>query len=122
MELVRNIFHNKKLFQKTWICDGVRDCTNGEDEMNCEIHCEEDQYTCKSLEHLASNAFRNCVSRKHVCDGMKDCPRGDDEEKCPVHRTCTSEDRCEKQCITTWEGQPACACPLGFLLTEDKYR
>lgn len=85
--------------------------------MNCEVHCEEDQYTCKTQDHLISNAFRNCVNRKHVCDGMKDCPEGDDEEKCPVKRKCTFEDKCDPEmCITTYDGQQACTCPLGFLL------
>ncbi|KAI8440067.1 hypothetical protein MSG28_001491 [Choristoneura fumiferana] len=106
---------------KTWLCDGVRDCTNGEDENNCQVFCEQDQYMCKSQEHLISNAFRNCVNRKHVCDGMKDCPKGDDEENCPVKRKCSPEDKCEKQCITTHEGLPACACPLGFLLADDGF-
>lgn len=121
-------FHNhrqliiKNILQKTWLCDGVRDCTNGEDEMNCQVFCEEDQYMCKTQEHLLSNAFRNCVNRKHVCDGMKDCPRGDDEEKCPTKRKCTAEDKCERQCITTFDGLPACTCPLGFLLADDGYR
>lgn len=108
--------------QKTWLCDGVRDCTNGEDELNCQVFCEEDQYMCKSHEHLMSTAFRNCVNRKHVCDGMKDCPRGDDEENCPTKRTCIKNDKCEQLCITTFESLPACACRLGYLLAEDGFR
>lgn len=110
------------LLQKTWICDGVRDCVDGEDEMKCKVFCEEDQYMCKSQENLISNAFRNCVNRKHVCDGMKDCPKGDDEEKCPVKRKCGPDDKCEKLCITTHDGLPACDCPLGFLLDDDGRR
>ncbi|XP_068628058.1 low-density lipoprotein receptor-related protein 4 [Battus philenor] len=109
---------DRRCILKTWTCDGVRDCTNGEDETNCTITCEEDQYMCKSL---LNSAFRNCVNRKHVCDGMKDCPRGDDEENCPTKRTCTPEDKCEKQCITTFDGYPACACPLGYLLDKNGY-
>lgn len=105
--------------QKTWLCDGVRDCTNGEDEMDCQVFCEVDQYMCKAA---FNDAFRSCVSRKHVCDGMKDCPRGDDEEKCPIKRNCGPEDKCEKQCITTYDGLPGCACPLGFLLAPDGLR
>ncbi|XP_028028555.1 low-density lipoprotein receptor-related protein 4-like [Bombyx mandarina] len=112
---------DRRCVLKTWLCDGVRDCTNGEDEMNCEVSCEEDQYTCRPQEHLMSNAFRNCVNRKHVCDGMKDCPRGDDEERCPLKRKCSAEEKCEKLCITTYDGHAACACPMGFLLAEDKY-
>ncbi|XP_022829670.1 low-density lipoprotein receptor-related protein 4 [Spodoptera litura] len=113
---------DRRCILKTWLCDAVRDCTNGEDEMNCEVHCEEDQYTCKTQDHLISSAFRNCVNRKHVCDGMKDCPEGDDEEKCPVKRACTFEDRCDPDmCITTYDGQSACTCPLGFLLDYDNH-
>ncbi|XP_037297516.1 LOW QUALITY PROTEIN: low-density lipoprotein receptor-related protein 4 [Manduca sexta] len=112
---------DRRCVLKTWLCDGVRDCSNGEDELNCEINCEEDQYTCKTQDHLISNAFRNCVNRKHVCDGMKDCPRGDDEENCPTKRKCTSQDKCEKLCITEYDGRSACACPVGFLLADDKF-
>lgn len=100
----------------------MRDCTNGEDEMKCEVTCEEDQYVCKTQELVSNTAFRACVNRKHVCDGMKDCPLGDDEEKCPIKRQCTLEDKCEKQCITTFDGKSACTCPIGFLLAPDGYR
>ncbi|XP_063374859.1 low-density lipoprotein receptor-related protein 4 [Cydia amplana] len=112
---------DRRCILKTWLCDGVRDCSNGEDEMHCQVFCEEDQYTCATQDHLISSAFRNCVNRKHVCDGMKDCPKGDDEEKCPTKRKCGPEDKCEKQCITTYDGLPACACPLGFLLADDGF-
>lgn len=77
---------------------------------------------CKNQEMIATTAFRTCVNRKHVCDGMKDCPRGDDEEKCPIKRKCTKADKCEKECITTYEGKPACTCPVGYLLSSDGYR
>lgn len=112
---------DRRCILKTWLCDGVRDCSNGEDETKCEVSCEEDQYMCKIQELIDTTAFRACVNRKHVCDGMKDCPKGDDEEKCPTKRACTSTDKCEKQCITTFEGQPACTCPNGFLLNADGY-
>ncbi|XP_013175419.1 PREDICTED: low-density lipoprotein receptor-related protein 4 isoform X2 [Papilio xuthus] len=109
---------DRRCILKTWLCDGVSDCTNGEDETNCEVSCEQDQYMCKSM---YSSVFRNCVNKKHVCDGMRDCPKGDDEENCPTKRTCTPNDHCEKLCITTHDGQPACTCPLGYLLAEDGY-
>lgn len=104
------------------MCDGLQDCSNGEDEMSCVVNCEEDQYTCKAQEVLISSAFTSCVNRKHVCDGMKDCPKGDDEEKCPTKKKCGLEDKCEKSCITSYDGHPGCACPLGFLLADDRYR
>ncbi|XP_045489131.1 low-density lipoprotein receptor-related protein 4 isoform X2 [Pieris rapae] len=109
---------DRRCISKTWLCDGVRDCSNGEDETNCEVNCEEDQYMCKLQTH---SAFRNCVNRKHVCDGMKDCPQGDDEEKCPKKRKCSGRDKCERECITTHDGKPACSCPIGYLLNEDGY-
>lgn len=73
---------------------------------------------CKSV---VRDAFRNCVNRKHVCDGMNDCPQGDDEQKCPTKRACDHDDLCEKTCITTFEGSPGCACPVGYLLDDDGF-
>ncbi|KAJ2950742.1 hypothetical protein O0L34_g9004 [Tuta absoluta] len=110
---------DRRCILKTWLCDGVRDCSNGEDETNCDVFCEEDQYMCRPQE--IHTAFRNCVNRKHVCDGMKDCPGGDDEENCPTKRSCKRVDKCEKICITKYDGTHACACPVGYVLANDGY-
>ncbi|XP_072942146.1 low-density lipoprotein receptor-related protein 4 [Epargyreus clarus] len=109
---------DRRCILKTWLCDGHRDCTNSEDETDCQVNCEVDQYMCKSV---VNTPFKNCLSRKHVCDGIKDCPQGDDEEKCPTRRSCKEDDKCEKICITTYDGKPACDCPLGYLLGEDGF-
>lgn len=82
--VIRHIYLN---FQRTWVCDGVQDCSTGEDEDNCVVTCDAElQFTCPMnndtgsrglLPSHSSRASPPCIARKHVCDGKNDCPRGD---------------------------------------------
>lgn len=84
MCVMRHIYLN---FQRTWVCDGVQDCSTGEDEDNCVVTCDAElQFTCPMnndtgsrglLPSHSSRASPPCIARKHVCDGKNDCPRGD---------------------------------------------
>ena len=69
------------LFQKTWVCDNVQDCSRGEDEENCEATCEENQFKCGNASNSdtasSSKSAVTCIGKKHVCDGKKDCPKGE---------------------------------------------
>ncbi|KAK6971009.1 G-protein coupled receptor GRL101 [Biomphalaria glabrata] len=68
-----------------YVCDGINDCRNGEDEQVC-------SYEYKSLEFcLERNSFfcpdpnllrRKCISESQVCDMIEDCPDGRDESDC----------------------------------------
>lgn len=84
------------------MCDGVPDCSNGEDEQGCHSNCELTQFMCRQSIHTNNNNnntrgpdtiypahwpmnpqshLPECISRKHVCDGEIDCPEKDGEYK-----------------------------------------
>uniref|UniRef100_A0A914CAR2 EGF-like domain-containing protein n=1 Tax=Acrobeloides nanus TaxID=290746 RepID=A0A914CAR2_9BILA len=58
-----------------WVCDNVKDCSNGKDEANCNyLHsCSDGDFMCRSGE---------CVSARFKCDGRSDCSDGSDEATC----------------------------------------
>ncbi|KAK3098302.1 hypothetical protein FSP39_018119 [Pinctada imbricata] len=66
------------------MCDGVKHCAGGEDEMNCE------NSTCPGLLRCKDSSV--CLDVQNVCDGIKDCPNNEDEFfctiKCPLNCTC----------------------------------
>ncbi|KAF3836505.1 hypothetical protein F7725_029063 [Dissostichus mawsoni] len=83
---------NKVCLQKSSVCDGVVDCKDRSDELNCTRACEcssditlTDQFKyfkgCSSSSYKCSNG--KCVSKVNPeCDGVKDCFDGSDEMRC----------------------------------------
>ncbi len=61
----------------SYVCDGKRDCPQGDDEKSYLCH----NYTCSSLFKCKGNQLR-CLHLAHVCDGVHDCNLGDDELFC----------------------------------------
>ncbi|VDK44235.1 unnamed protein product [Anisakis simplex] len=57
-----------------WKCDGRNDCNDGDDEKDCPLGCESDQFSCKSN--------GRCIAKSWVCDGERDCDDGSDEVDC----------------------------------------
>uniref|UniRef100_A0A182JW00 Uncharacterized protein n=1 Tax=Anopheles christyi TaxID=43041 RepID=A0A182JW00_9DIPT len=55
-------------------CDGVPDCSRGEDELECGIvECDESrEFLCRS--------DNTCIQKEAVCDGHADCSDGEDEQ------------------------------------------
>ncbi|GMT03677.1 hypothetical protein PENTCL1PPCAC_25851, partial [Pristionchus entomophagus] len=66
-----------------WLCDGARDCAEGEDESEWRCHrhnhtrCAGDQPECG----MPDGTFR-CILHQWLCDGHADCEDGSDERDC----------------------------------------
>ena len=103
------------LIQKTWVCDGIHDCSRGEDESKCEFKCEENQFRCGNVSSynstsLISRSNLACIAQKHVCDGKRDCLKGEGKTY-NHHRSVTTS-----QTLRMWflfQSQHSC-CPLRF--------
>ena len=65
-------------------CNGVYDCPNREDEVDCQDATCPGYYRCRGSPV--------CLHPEHVCDGVFQCPQRDDELECntvcPVHCIC----------------------------------
>ncbi|XP_016840986.1 sortilin-related receptor, L(DLR class) A repeats-containing-like isoform X2 [Nasonia vitripennis] len=72
---------NGECIETSWMCDGSKDCSSGEDELYCSngpIGCKEDQFKCF--------VDGSCVPLINICNGIQECPDGSDERGCDHHR------------------------------------
>jgi hypothetical protein len=79
------------------LCDGKKDCDNGEG--TCVLLC--------SSSEISTPPF--------VCTVISD------EKDCPTKKDCgLNPKNCEQICVTTFDGKEGCACRLGFILLPNE--
>ncbi|XP_075676872.1 uncharacterized protein LOC113790249 isoform X2 [Dermatophagoides pteronyssinus] len=69
---------------RSYYCDGIWDCIDGSDEIDCHIDkCEVGKVLCRD------NSA--CITGKQACDGLYNCRDRSDEAGCDAQSTCESK-------------------------------
>ena len=77
---------NSSCIVYNWVCDGILDCTDGKDEIDC--FCSEDEFQCMNINHCTNRycyesydnvPFFQCIPQAKVNDGKADCYNMKDE-------------------------------------------
>ena len=70
------------------MCNGIADCTNGNDESSCLERCPTDMFRCETgFSSILANS--SCIPRVQRCDAIVHCDDGSDEQGCD--ESCSSD-------------------------------
>uniref|UniRef100_A0A7E4VIW5 Very low-density lipoprotein receptor n=1 Tax=Panagrellus redivivus TaxID=6233 RepID=A0A7E4VIW5_PANRE len=72
-----------KCIPDPWVCDGARDCPDGDDEIH--VKCGSGETVCSGLHFECVDPHsgqKKCARPEWRCDGFVDCAKGIDEENC----------------------------------------
>ncbi|XP_077989864.1 uncharacterized protein LOC144444325 [Glandiceps talaboti] len=82
---------SKECINKAFVCDGVNNCSDNSDEVNCSLICSSSSFHCLN---------GRCISLSFYCDFIDHCGDNSDESQC-VYPNCTSKQlACDNgQCV-----------------------
>ena len=73
--------NDRECIDLSWLCDGIPDCSDGQDEWRCV--CSDDEFQCNVCERDDECddgiPIHECIDESQVDDGFQDCWNGNDE-------------------------------------------